>query len=379
MLLGTMYEVLQQAHSLKLIAGEKNIRRQMTWFHILEDVEQSSFIRGNELVFTTGVNCYGDEWLISFVKELSKNKACGLVINIGPHIGQISQHIVDLCEHYSLPLFTVPWKVRLVDLTRDLSRLIIESERTQHQSEIAMKSAITNPREDNHETLFKDTGYRLDSRYCVALLSGFDHARYRDDTIRKIRNHLLQSGDCTVFSLDCCIVLIYVESAMEKINKMTHSLIILLKQWYPKTDFYMGVGGNISGISNVAAGYNQAACAMRIAQIDKSDCILYDDIGLYKILFAAEDKLALTQFANEILGEIIRHDKEHKTSYLEWLNLYINCNCSIQRASEEAFCHRNTVNYKIRKIRDLFGIDTNYGEQYAAVMIAFRILKLFDK
>jgi len=44
-------------YKMKLEAGESGIKNIVQWVHIIEDYDVANFLRGSELVFTTGIEC----------------------------------------------------------------------------------------------------------------------------------------------------------------------------------------------------------------------------------------------------------------------------------------------------------------------------------
>jgi PucR family transcriptional regulator, proline-responsive transcriptional activator len=375
-ILEILYNMVNKTYPLRLVAGAAGIRQQMTWFHILEDRAHSSFIRGNELVFTTGIAYNGEKWLIDFVIKLHEHKACGFVVNIGPYISNIPSQVIELCNQYYLPLFTVPWDVKLVDLTRHISELIIDSEKTIIQSASAFKGAIASSDASEYKAQLSEAGYLPATEFCIARLVA-ERTCSTDEIIRFIHNLSIQQGeDVVVFYLNSSIVVIYISLSNDKIKTSICSLYSALTYNYPLNRFFMGVSSNLQGIDNISIAYQQADLALIVAKIEAGSYMFYNETGIYRILFPIKDSKILKDYADDILGDILRYDQIHKTDYLKWLRLYIRYDGSVQRITKEMFCHRNTVNYKLKRIRDLFCLDTNSNMQKTRILIALHILDL---
>ena len=112
---------------------------------MIEDEQVADFLRGNELVFTTGIGHPDGMWLSDFAQGLIRNKASGLVVNIGPYIDAVPEQVIAYCKCNEFPLFTIPWHIRLVDITRDFCRRIISSEQAELSVSSAFKNAIFFP------------------------------------------------------------------------------------------------------------------------------------------------------------------------------------------------------------------------------------------
>ena len=87
-----------------------------------------NFLIGNEIILTTGIALNNKHTLLDFVKKLYSCKVTGIIINIGPHISKITNDVIDFCNEKSIALFSLPWDVKLEEVTRDFCRKIVNSE-----------------------------------------------------------------------------------------------------------------------------------------------------------------------------------------------------------------------------------------------------------
>ena len=58
----------KQSYGLKAVAGFDGFKNLVEWVHIMESSNVGAFLRGQELVFTTGVMNHTGRWLLEFVK-----------------------------------------------------------------------------------------------------------------------------------------------------------------------------------------------------------------------------------------------------------------------------------------------------------------------
>ena len=69
---------------LKLIAGENGAFRPIRWVHYIEEPSYIRFIKGQELILTTGLLLKSKEQYLNFATDLNARKISGLVINEKP-------------------------------------------------------------------------------------------------------------------------------------------------------------------------------------------------------------------------------------------------------------------------------------------------------
>ena len=70
------------------------------------------------------------------------------------------------------------------------------------------------------------------------------------------------------------------------------------------------------------------------------------------------------------------YDQENGTDYLEILIAYFENECSIINTAKSLYCHKNTMTYKINKIKDILGYDILDNENRMKIMISIHIMKL---
>ena len=86
----------------------------------------------------------------------------------------------------------------------------------------------------------------------------------------------------------------------------------------------------------------------------------------------------LREYVNDTLGSIITYDEQHHTNYLETLNQNLLCDGSIQKIAGALFCHRNTVNYRVRILREDLHLALDDPSTRFELMTAFQVRSYLD-
>ena len=111
LILGSIYEETRQRFQLTLAAGEAGLRSPVKWVYVAEDYTTADFLRGGELIITTGVTSGGSaQWLLRFLRHMTAQGTCGLIVNVGQYLQEadISQEVLDFCNERDFPLFLMP-------------------------------------------------------------------------------------------------------------------------------------------------------------------------------------------------------------------------------------------------------------------------------
>lgn len=384
-ILKSLYYETKNKYKLKLIAGESGIDNVVSWFHFMEDESTINFIRGNELIVTTGLGSKNNNWLDNLIKGLIKNHVCGLIINIGQYIKTIPDHTISYCNENNFPLFIMPWEIHLVDIMQDYCDKIINAKQTASNISSAFFNAIYYPDNINlFKPPLKQEGYDLNGLFTIISLelessiyskTSEISLKYFIINIEKILNSF--SFKYSILLNDQDLTIIINNSSATDIPQC---LNILFNEYLKNQKSFnnMGVSLSSKGIDTLPKSFKEAKCARYIAIKDNKCIVYYNDIGLYKLLFNINNKEILVDLYNEYLGKLEEYDLIHKTDYLNILKLYINNNSSIQAVSEKTFTHRNTINYRIKKIKEILNTDLNNPKDKFNYMLAFYIEEMLN-
>lgn len=96
-------------------------------------------------------------------------------------------------------------------------------------------------------------------------------------------------------------------------------------------------------------------------------------LGIKKLLLAVDDIQILKGFYKDNLMKLKLYDRENGTDYMGFLKMYLKCDGSVQRAAEETFVHRNTINYQLAKVKKVLGNEMKTFEDKLKLIIAFDI------
>ena len=135
----------------------------------------------------------------------------------------------------------------------------------------------------------------------------------------------------------------------------------------------LGIGSQINGISSVKSAFTSAKMAAQMAYQTGRKVIDFQEMGFFKILFAADDTAILKSYEHQLLGPLEEHDRRHHSQYLETLRAYIENDRSLMGVAESTFTHRNTVNYRIQNIKKILNNPLKTAQDLFPYQVAFYI------
>jgi PucR family transcriptional regulator, proline-responsive transcriptional activator len=379
--LQTLCQNSDYLYGMRILAGEQGMNKIVKWVHTIEDIEASNFLHGGELIFTTGIAKRVGNWLTPFVKNLVEKEAAGLVVNVGPYIDNVPIDVLEYANEKHFPVLEVPWKTKLVDITRDFCNQIIKDEQRQEQLTTALKKLMESSYDvDNHIEAIEKYGFHREDTYCVV---GVKVDEVDNDTnhivldfvISKIHEAAGELIENIIFFVqDKTICMVFIGCTNEKIEFLIDNIIKLCDTSNYKV--HVGIGPNVDNISLLSRSYYRAMRVMILSANTSNTFLVYDKLDSRKVLISVDESKILREYYRDTLGNLEDYDKEHETNYVELLQRYIACDGSIQKIAEEENLHRNTINYQLNKIKKILESEISTLEDKFRLMLAFQIKEI---
>lgn len=157
----------------------------------------------------------------------------------------------------------------------------------------------------------------------------------------------------------------------------------MLRKVCEVNDLSAGVSNAFDDLTHIHSHYEQALSAIRAGRLV---CLYLDDRFLYHFCdYAHVDMLDITNkqynllnFVHPSLMRLARYDREHGTELMDTLFIYLQNGCNTHRASKMLSLHKNTLLYRLGRIREILGFDLSSGEDQFMMQYSFRILFYLD-
>lgn len=371
--LKVLYEEAKKKYGIEL-QTQSCFDKMINWIHIVEETELVPFLRGNELVLNSGFHYASDEWLLDFITRLCEKEVGGLII--APKAGErFSEEIVAYCDRIHLPLFSASWNTPYVDVMRTFSEILLKNEQKETNLVTAFKNAIYYPHnEDVYVKAFESNGFFQGISYTTIVLSCHTYSTENGNAyLQKIEEHLRSLLKHSAIYYEKNDVLIVLAAGYdgkwlgEKICKLCEE----------DENLYAGVGNTVNRIEQIHRSYETAYTAYQLTKTAiPKNFLAYEKLGVYQILTDVKEKEIYPAFVREVLGDLIDYDKENQTEYVRILETYFENECNTLWAADALYCHKNTLAYKMNKIKELLGYDILSNENRTRIMLAFYIMRM---
>lgn len=290
--LGSLCEKAGYLYGMRVIAGKEGMTNIVQWVHSVEDIEVSDFLHGGELIFSTGIANKGQDWLLPFVKNLIAKNVSGLVLNIGPYIKGIPSEVISYCNEKKFPLMDIPWKTRIVDISRDFCNQIISNERKEETIGDTLKNFIFFPGEyEKYFPVLESNGFDLATDYAIIGVKAdmADHISSRklesafERTIYSYKKHW--GG----FKVDNMMFYILNDFSDDEIESIAEKIQSEKERYISVNKLYVAVSKTNNKLKSLPKTHQIVLRMLRLAVRADMTPMFYDRLEVKKLILAVDD------------------------------------------------------------------------------------------
>lgn len=374
----------QEQYHLKLLAGQEGCSNAISWVHMIEDTTIIQQLWGKELVVTTGHGFQSEEELFMLIKYLIKYNSVGLIINIGKYIFEIPSAIIDYCNEQEFPLLTIPWEVHLADLIKDFCMRCLYSEKEDRELSKLFQEILTNNQivEEARPQLM--SAFDVDGNFQVVLISVEGSDNFNAIERRKIAFQIelcFEKIDSSYafFWYDGYFVLMVNNLKADELKVIIDKMHKRAKKRIDDKRVYLGIGSQMKDLGQVYLSYKRAKAAILMAMQFELPIVFFEDMGVYQILFSIEDKQILIEMYHRLLQPLIDYDQKHHGELEKTLFYYLIYGESQITMAKNLYMHRNTINYRMNKIKELLNCQLDTFEEKVPYMLSYYIKKVLEE
>lgn len=160
-------------------------------------------------------------------------------------------------------------------------------------------------------------------------------------------------------------------------NKLGDKIVRLTAGEFPQARLAMGLGRPVNELLLLRESHRQAAQARSMAaRLAESRPLYFGDLSVYRLLFQLEHSPELDSFCHEILGTLLEYDRAQKSNLVGTLSAYFGQRGNLAKTARTLHLHRNSLNYRIRRIREITHWDLENPETRLSIQLALRAQRL---
>ncbi len=373
-----------QLDGVELLTGEIGLDRIVSWTYLVQTKPYSDHMNhGNFAVIVIDYLRFSFEEAFEDMIELNDLGISGLGISVVDDREPIPEKMIDRALELKLPLFFIRWKgASFVDITQSIGQLILET-------------SVNNKRTGDYlyNLLF---GYEVNDKYIEKISGQFGLTFDRPHRVgiividRKYGINLEQDEHTYTYYTDCLNrMVIHMKKRpmyMRFLNKFVllfeetenreteHEIEQILRELDSRKAFF----GFIHSTCILGSAYVKPADFGKSYQeaknlIPKKDylpnptgkkVLSASSMGIYKYLFNSGNHNEILSYCNNKLQKLEEYDHANGTFLINTLEAYYMSGFNVGKTAEALFIHRNSLQYRLKKIEEILGIHLEDTMEY---------------
>jgi purine catabolism regulator len=216
-------------------------------------------------------------------------------------------------------------------------------------------------------------GYQLSSAYW-ALTVEFDQVPNEEllpDEVTKLAsnlNSLLSFRQALVITQTQGATILYpIKEGQPTLDKIKHLAETIRQKVLAGSAGWgasIGVGQLYNDLLSIPRSYREAQHAVKIGRAlnGPNTIACFAELGIYRMLLQFAQTQNPNEFFCEALQRLLEYDQQADKELVKTLTAFLECNGNLTETSDRLFIHRNTLKYRLERIRDITQIDLDDSE-----------------
>jgi PucR family transcriptional regulator, purine catabolism regulatory protein len=393
---------------LTLATGEENAGANVRWVHSSELLDPTPWLRGGELLLTTGLQLSGAKPQREFVERLAEREIAGLGFGTGFVHKKIPAGVLNTARKLGFPLFEVPYELPFIAITERVFAQLLNERYELLQRNMAgdvLAEALTGRLyPDELQARLRPFGIGESAAVLAFAMREPGTAastleaileRGGQHSLVALRNGLL----CAVVDCDAAAtpgivaagaqeasatsiaaVQPHVSYALEELSASDEGdPIELARRIRGELQSNFGevraAASRSAPTHNLRRSFHEARCALEAVRLSNGsapDVASYKDLGAFQLLLSLQDDDALASYCHSVLGPVESDEGGYGDELLRSLDVFIEQNGHWERAAQALYCHRHTLRYRIKRVEQLTGRDFSHARDRIEFWLALR-------
>jgi len=216
-------------------------------------------------------------------------------------------------------------------------------------------------------------GFELRDELKVMVVESTDSQLKNEARLEIIANYIREilTGSMYVVYQDRVVILISRSGA-----GITATEYARVNSYLKENELVAGMSVAFQNIQDIRRHYRQALKAAELGgkTYSKSSIYRYDDISLVHMFSICEKEEDIINFCSPKLLALLKYDKERGTEMVKTLHQYLLRGLSSRKTADNLHIHKNTLLYRIEKIREIMDSSLDDGDELMQLYLSFRIL-----
>jgi hypothetical protein len=358
---------------LELSSGQGSAKAHVRWVHITELIDPTPWLKGGELLLTTGIQLDGPKAQHELIERLAEHEIAGLGFGTGFAHKKLPVALVNAARKRDFPVFEVPYELPFIAITERVFAQLVDERYELLQRSMAgdvLAEALTGNLYPE-ELQAKLRPFGIGEQAAVLAFSMADPAVGAPLLERALQRAGVHSLVAIRAGLLCAVI---------DIDGVEPDPIELAGRAHTELQARLGevraAASRPAATHSLRLSFHEARCALEAARLrngQESQAVAsYKDLGAFQLLLSLQDDDALMSYCRGVLGPVEQGEGEYGDELLRSLDVFIENNGHWEKAAGALYCHRHTLRYRIRRVEQLTGRDFSSARDRIEFWLALR-------
>ncbi|MCU6761821.1 Sugar diacid regulator [uncultured Roseburia sp.] len=205
--------------------------------------------------------------------------------------------------------------------------------------------------------------------------SSYHHAAAKLEVIVSELNRILTGAIYAIY--ENSLVLLF---SRARENTLTGREEEALASYLKENNLYAGISNFFTDLKGIRRFYLQAKCAAEIGNRlrERGPVFYYSDLYFYHIMEICEEKEKLQYFIHPAMMKLLYYDQEKNSELLNTMQIYLQNPGSTAKIASELHIHKNTLLYRMNKIKELTGCSLENGDEMMSLSFSYKIMRYLN-
>ena len=355
---------------LELICGHDAAQAHVRWVHSTELPDPTPWLKGGELLLSTGIQLNGPKAQREFIDRLADHEIAGLGFGTGLAHRKVPAALVAAARSRGFPLFEVPYELPFIAITeRAFAELLGERYEMLQRNMVGdlLAEALSGHLypEDLQARL---RPFGIGEQVAVLAFEPPDPSTAAGVVERVLGEERVPGLVAIRGKLVCAVV----DGDRGDPRELARRIRGELGARFGEVP---AAASRAAATHSLRMTFHEARCALEAVRLrngDAPEVAGYEDLGAFQLLLSLQDDDALSSYCRSVLGPIEDGEGGYGGELLRSLDVFIEHNGHWERAANALYCHRHTLRYRVKRIEQLTGRDLASARDRIEFWLALR-------
>ncbi|MDR2479544.1 MAG: PucR family transcriptional regulator ligand-binding domain-containing protein [Treponema sp.] len=380
---------LQKLQNIQVAAGKGGLWRRVSHVTVMEVPDIAHWLKGSDFLITSLYALKDDiAAQCGLLRDLASASCACMAVKTGQYVKDLAPELRVVADELDFPLLIIPYELSYIDIITSCMDFIFEERNPRIMLERYIRDVLFEAYGDPDLMIERGRllGFETERDRYLAMTLQFSQAELPgEEDIRRLwrvgalisQFAAAQKGlrHCTAVHMENHSSILLDTEAEDLLPRIIPILVretkTQLRHYLRGSRVYISYGNAETGLEGIRATYFDSIHASRTGQIffPGEDAHWFRNMELYCIMAEAITK-SKGRFFKGLQAKISGKET------LETLTVYFETGKNIQQTAERLHTHKNTIKYRLQRVRELTGLDVKNFNQSMTLYMAVMARKL---